>query len=271
MQTPEEPSSPKFEHDPEAPKRLEEVLKKHAISLSPSKTRRLAQYCELLWFWNEKLNLTRHTDFEKFVARDLVDSLAMAEFLLEGERILDVGTGGGVPGVVLAIVRPDLQVELCDSTGKKAKAVGEIVKSLRLDIPVWNEKAEALFPTRRYSSLVVRAVSKLPKLLQLFAPHWHSFERILLLKGPNWVAERGESRHIGLMNNLALRVLKSYAIPGEETTNESVVLQICQKSKFETLSTEIETMLKNRVFTRGQKKEFRPRKKKYPKKKPFSR
>jgi len=219
---------------------LSEELKKRAISLSPGKVDRLGKYCELLWSWNEKINLTRHTDFEKFVSRDVVDSLALAEFLLTGERILDVGTGGGVPGIILAIVRPDLKVELCDSTGKKARVVAEIVKSLKLDIPVWHSKAEDLFPKRKYTTLTVRAVSKMPKLLELFAPHWHSFERILMLKGPNWVAERGESRHYGYMTKLSLRVLKSYPMgPSGETTTESVVLQICQKAKFEKLAERI--------------------------------
>ena len=78
---------------------------------------------QLLWEWNEKINLTRHTDYEKFVGRDLVDSLAFAEFLEQGEKVLDVGSGGGVPGVVLAIVRPDLKISLSDSVGKKAKVL----------------------------------------------------------------------------------------------------------------------------------------------------
>ena len=59
---------------------------------------RLEAYCRLLWDWNSKLNLTRHTDFEKFVTRDLTDSLVFARFLGQGETVLDVGTGGGVPG-----------------------------------------------------------------------------------------------------------------------------------------------------------------------------
>lgn len=272
-------------HDPGSVAFLARELKKREITLSKSKIDRLSKYCELLWFWNEKINLTRHTDFGKFVARDLVDSMVLSEFLLEEERVLDVGTGGGVPGVLLAILRPDLRVELCDSTAKKARAVGEIVKALRLDVPVWSEKAEDIFPSRRYTSLLVRAVSKMPRLLRLFSPHWHSFERILMLKGPNWVAERGECRHFGLMNNLALRVLKSYPMSPPETPEEfsppnaeilgiteekpaneaqkdpveSVLLQLCQKAKFEALSEHITQRIQSRDFTR-RKKEDRVRK-----------
>ena len=102
----------------------------------------LENYCQRLWDWNAKINLTRHTDYEKFVARDLVDSLAFARFLERGERVMDVGTGGGVPGVVLAIVRPDLKIWLCESVGKKARVVAEIVRQLGLSAPVLHARAE---------------------------------------------------------------------------------------------------------------------------------
>ncbi len=249
------PSKPPVDES-ESVRLLSQSLEKHGISLSAKKITLLARYSRLLWDWNEKINLTRHTDYDKFVGRDVVDSLALGEFLEQGERVLDVGTGGGVPGVILAILRPDLKVELCDSTGKKATAVGNMLESLRLEVPVWHSKAEDLFPGRRYSTLLVRAVSKMPKLLEMFAPHWQCFERLLLLKGPNWVAERGESRHYGLLKNLALRVLKTYAVPdtttsaAEETQGGSVVLQICQKNKLDRLSQEILASLQEKPKTK---------------------
>ena len=70
---------------------------------------RLAAYATSLWAWNERLNLTRHTDVERFVSRDIGDAAAIAEHVAHGERVLDVGTGGGVPGAILAILRPDLR------------------------------------------------------------------------------------------------------------------------------------------------------------------
>ena len=88
---------------------LAAALGRHGITLPDDQLALLDRYLRLLWEWNEKINLTRHTDFEKFVSRDVVDSLAFAAPCAEGERVLDVGTGGGVPGVILAIVRPDLQ------------------------------------------------------------------------------------------------------------------------------------------------------------------
>jgi len=217
---------------------LADALKQHHISLPKVQIRKLDEYCRLLWDWNERINLTRHTDYEKFVARDVVDSLALAEFLRTGERVLDVGTGGGVPGIPLVILRPDLRVELCDSTGKKAFAVSEMLQELRLNIPVHHTKADALLSKkgRRYTTLTIRAVSRLVLLLRHLAPCWSSFDRMLLVKGPQWTGERGEARHYNLMTKIALRCLKTYStqIAGAEPF-ESVILQLCLKDDFDQL------------------------------------
>ncbi|MFO0925224.1 MAG: RsmG family class I SAM-dependent methyltransferase [Pirellulales bacterium] len=89
----------------------------------------LQRYCHALWEWNEKVNLTRHTNYDLFVRRDLLDSLHLANLLAQDEEVLDLGTGGGVPGIV-AILRPDVQMSLCDSVQKKANIVDDIVKNL---------------------------------------------------------------------------------------------------------------------------------------------
>ena len=208
---------------------LSAALANHQIELPAAQVDLLARYCELLWDWNAKINLTRHTDYEKFVARDLVDSLAFARFLEPKEEVLDVGTGGGVPGVVLAIVRGDLKVSLSESVGKKAKAVADIVERLGLPTPVFHARVEDVLPKHRFDTLVVRAVARLKKLLEWFRPHWGSFDRLLVLKGPAWLDERGEARHYGLMHELSLRKLISYPLPGSES--ESVLLQIRRKDK----------------------------------------
>jgi len=213
-------------------------LEKHHISLPKVQIRKLDEYCRLLWDWNERINLTRHTDYEKFVTRDVVDSLTLAGLLRTDERILDVGTGGGVPGIPLAILRPDLHVELCDSTGKKALAVSEMLHELRLDIPVHHTKAEVLLSAKgkRFTTLTIRAVSRLVSLLRHFAPCWSSFDRMLLVKGPKWTEERGEARHYNLMTKIALRCLKTYTTTiSESETAESVILQLCLKEHFDQL------------------------------------
>ena len=207
---------------------LTAAITRHGIELPAAQISRLEEYCRLLWDWNSKLNLTRHTDFEKFVARDLVDSLTFARFLDPGETVLDVGTGGGVPGIVLAIVRDDLKIALCESIAKKARAVSDIVEKLGLATPVIHGRAEDLAAEHRYQTLVIRAVARLKKLLEWFRPHWPSFGRMLVLKGPSWLDERGEARHFGLLGGLSLRKLDSYPLPGTES--ESVLLEIKRRA-----------------------------------------
>jgi 16S rRNA (guanine527-N7)-methyltransferase len=180
-----------------------------------------------LWDWNTKLNLTRHTDYEKFVGRDIVDSLQLAAHLRQEDEVLDVGTGGGVPGVVLAIVRPDLKVSLCDSVGKKVRAVESMLKDLKLEVAVYPFRAEELLEDTRYDALVIRAVGPLWKLLAGFKPHWHSFRRMLVIKGPKWTEELNEARRRGLMHNLQIKTAAEYVMPGAD--GKSVVLKIWPK------------------------------------------
>ena len=176
-----------------------------------------------------KINLTRHTDYEKFVSRDLADCRAFSQFLEPGEAVLDVGTGGGVPGVVLAILRDDLKIALCESVGKKARVVADILQRLGL--------AQHAVPRpgrRRAGRTALQHADRsggrpAGETLEWFQPRWRQFDRLLVLKGPGWVEERGEARHLGLMHDLTLRKLPSYPLPGTES--ESVLLQIAAKGR----------------------------------------
>jgi 16S rRNA (guanine527-N7)-methyltransferase len=206
------------------PDSLAAALARHGIELPDEQIVQLDRYCRALWSWNEKLNLTRHTDYEKFVARDVVDSLALEPFLDSGDRVLDVGSGGGVPGAVLAIVRDDLEVTLCDSMAKKAKAASAIMQEAGLRVAVHHAPAQALLAERSFNTLVARAVAPLAKMLRWFAPHWENFDRLLVIKGPAWVEERSEAREAGLLKHFELRKLAEYPLPG--TDSQSVVLSI---------------------------------------------
>jgi 16S rRNA (guanine527-N7)-methyltransferase len=210
---------------------LSAALIRHQISLPPEQVALLERYCALLWEWNAKINLTRHTDYEKFVGRDVADSLVFSRFLRHGERVLDVGSGGGVPGVLLTVLRPDLSVTLSESVAKRAKVLADLVGRLELAVPIHAGRAEELLQKEHFQSLVIRAVAPLGKLLTWFKPYWRAFDRLLILKGPGWVDERGAARHLGLFHGLALRKLHAYPLPGSQA--ESVLLLVCPKDRLE--------------------------------------
>lgn len=206
---------------------LAEALERLELELPQEVVGQLEQYCHAMWEWNTKINLTRHTTFDLFARRDLLDTIKLAEHLSEEEEVLDVGTGGGVPGVPLAILRPDLTVSVCDSVAKKSRVVNDIVKNLGLPIAVHASRVQDVLEDLRYSSLVTRAVGSLSQLIGWLNDYWASFDRLLAIKGPRWVEERGEARHRGLLNGVELRRIAAYNMPG--TPSESVILQLNRK------------------------------------------
>jgi 16S rRNA (guanine527-N7)-methyltransferase len=208
---------------------LEAALARRDLVLPAEQISMLARYATLLWDWNEKINLTRHTTWEKFVGRDLVDSLALVPHLPEKHRLLDVGTGGGVPGLMLKIVRPDLDVVLSDTTAKKIRVLDEIVNRLGIQVTVHHGRAEEFVKTRTMQELVVRAVAPLEKLITWFNPVHQKFERLLVIKGPSWVQERYEARQKHLLEKWQLRKLSEWPLPG--TSGHSVLLEIKRRDK----------------------------------------
>lgn len=207
---------------------LQTTLNAHGISVPEDQAKKLAQYCRLLWDWNSRLNLTRHTDWEMFVARDLIDTIELAKHIPPDARIMDVGSGGGVPGIPLAILRPDVKVSLCDSVGKKAIALQDMVKSLGLKIQVHSDRAEAILKRYHFHFVTARAVASIAKMIGWFSNSWGAIGKLLLIKGPRWVDERSEADEAGLLKKVEVEPIASWSTPGRD--GQSVLLRIGRKT-----------------------------------------
>ena len=206
---------------------LEAALNRYDVSVAAEAVPKLDEYCQRLWQQNEHLNLTRHTTYDKFVSRDLFDTLPLAESLGENWEVLDLGTGGGVPGIPLAILRPDLQISLCESVEKRVKAVDRIVAELELPIPVHHGRVGDILEDFRFDAVMARAVGPLHKILGWINPHWNDVSRLYLVKGPRWIEERGDARHLGLLGGVELRKVAEYTRPGND--GASVLLKLWSK------------------------------------------
>jgi len=209
-----------------------EVMALHELQVPAEQVQQLVRYCELLWEWNEKINLTRHTTIEKFVTRDLIDSIQLAQLISPEEKVLDVGSGGGVPGIILGILRPDVEISLSESVGKKARVLADLVTQLALPIKVYPIRAEHVLNDSSFDVLVARAVGPLWKICRWFEPHWPSIRRLLAVKGSQWVEERHEARQQGYLKQVELRRAASYHSPA--TGANHVILKLWGKSLPET-------------------------------------
>ncbi len=116
--------------------------------------------------WNNQINVISRKDFDLFYERHVLHSLGIAKMtnIKEGSKVLDVGTGGGFPGVPLAIMFPDVQFHLVDSIGKKIKVVHAVKDALGLDnLTAGHERAEKI--KDKYDFVVSRAVTQIDKFL----------------------------------------------------------------------------------------------------------
>ena len=190
---------------------------------------KVRQYCVLLWVKNEQMNLTRHTTWDQFVSRDLMDTLQLSPLIPSGSLVLDVGSGGGVPGMLLAILRPDLKLTLTESVGKKAAALGEFSSALELDVEIYNERAETVLEDFRFDVTIARAVGPLIKICRWFEDHWPSVGRLLAIKGPKWPEELEEATEANLTRGIEVAKLKEYSTPNTEWN--SVILEVSAKQE----------------------------------------
>jgi 16S rRNA (guanine527-N7)-methyltransferase len=142
------------------------VCQREGLTWGEEEGRRLQEYVERLLEWNGKINLISRRDEESIWGAHILHSLSLLFFVhvMPGLSVLDLGTGGGLPGVPLAIVRPDLRFTLIDATRKKVLAVEEMVRDMGLkNVRVAWKRAEDL--EVRYDMVVARAVAPLADLV----------------------------------------------------------------------------------------------------------
>lgn len=159
------------------------------VPLAPGQRDRLLQLLDELQEWNGRFNLTAIRDPRDMVVKHLLDSLSVQPWL-RGARVADVGTGAGFPGLPLAVVDPDRQFTLIESTGKKARFVAHAAAALGLsNVEVVNQRAEAYRPGRPFDTVLCRAVGKVGEFVRIAGHLCAPRGRLLAMKGQHPGAE----------------------------------------------------------------------------------
>ena len=168
------------------------------VTLDDDAKTKLAAFLSLLLAMNERVNLTAITEPEAAWTRHALDALSLVPELAglpRGARVLDVGSGGGVPGIPLAIARPDLRVTLLDATEKKVAFMRAAAAKLELkNVDAVSGRAEEAKLGRVFDVVVARAVAKIATLLGWTAPFAKKDGRLLFIKGERADAELGEAK-----------------------------------------------------------------------------
>lgn len=143
----------------------------------------LFHYLELLHKWNKAYNLTAIRSPLEMISKHVMDSLAILPWI-HGQRIIDVGTGPGLPGIPLALANPDYHVTLLDSNGKKTRFLTEVKRTLGLDnIEIVESRVENYRPSAGFDTVVSRAFSSLSQMIT-----WTSH---LVAQQGIWLAMKG--------------------------------------------------------------------------------
>ncbi|MBL8682044.1 MAG: 16S rRNA (guanine(527)-N(7))-methyltransferase RsmG [Myxococcales bacterium] len=179
------------------------ALSSSGVALDESHTIKIAEFLAMLLAMNERMNLTAITSADDAWTRHALDALSLAPELAslpKGASVLDVGSGGGVPAIPLAIVRGDLRFTLVEATKKKAWFLEEAARRLGLaNVTVRAERAESLAKpplARSFDAVTARAVAKIAELVPWTAPFAKTNAKLLFIKGARADEELAEAKRV---------------------------------------------------------------------------
>ncbi|WP_371232039.1 16S rRNA (guanine(527)-N(7))-methyltransferase RsmG [Pseudomonas sp. QE6] len=193
------------------------------LNIDAATQQRLLDYLALLAKWNKAYNLTAVRDVDEMVSRHLLDSLSIvARFeAAGGERWLDVGSGGGMPGIPLAILFPGKSLTLLDSNGKKTRFLTQVKLELKLDnLQVIHSRVEAFQPELPFNGIVSRAFSSLED--------FTNWTRHLGDGHTNWLAMKGvhpSEELAALPEDFRVEAEHALAVPGCQGQRHLLILR----------------------------------------------
>ncbi len=153
------------------------------LGVSAKAQESMMRHLELLARWNRRINLTAIRDPAAMVIQHVLDSLAVAPHV-HGERVIDIGSGGGFPGLPLALAQPERHFTLLDSRGKRVEFLRHVIATLRLDnARAEHGRVEDYRPAEKFDTLICRAFASLGDILALTESLQLPGSRLLAMKG----------------------------------------------------------------------------------------
>ena len=198
---------------------LQQGIDRLEMTVGPDAKKKLLDYLALLVKWNKVYNLTAIRDPRQMVIQHLLDSLAIIPHI-NGERWLDVGSGAGLPGMVIAVIRPDWRVTLLDSNSKKTGFLQQVVIELGLsNVQIQCSRVEEFYAQDKYDGIVSRAFTELGDFLRI--------TRHLIADHGRWFAMKGfpEQELTGVPDSCLVEKIIKLAVPGLDAARSLVIVK----------------------------------------------
>ncbi|MBR5227066.1 MAG: 16S rRNA (guanine(527)-N(7))-methyltransferase RsmG [Clostridia bacterium] len=214
--------------------KLKEELLRIDLVISEEQLIQLYEYKELLVSWNDKINLTAITDDEEIIKKHIVDSAYALNHINSESKVIDVGTGAGIPGMILAICNKTIKVTLLDALQKRTIFLQEVVNTLKLEnVDVVHGRAEEIARKEefrdKYDVVISRAVARLNVLMELTAPFAKIKGSCMYMKAGKTEEEISEVNKS--MKELEVRYKKTYEYCIELNNEESLAHTIIEFTK----------------------------------------
>ena len=180
-------------------KEILENSKEIKIIITEKEIKSLYKYMKLMLEWNKNINLTAITDEKEVIIKHFIDSISINKYIKEANKIMDIGTGAGFPGIPLKILNKDIEFILVDSLNKRINFLEEAKKELSLNkLELLHARAEELAKNKKYREnvdiVVSRAVARLRVLAEYMLPFVQENGLCICMKGPNIEEELEESK-----------------------------------------------------------------------------
>lgn len=210
---------------------LKQRAKEMGLVLSEESIRFIELYVAELKKWNSKVNLTAITADEQIVVKHIIDSLVFAAQVHDGESVLDIGSGAGLPAIPLKIVRPMVSVVSVDAVGKKILFQRHVARLLKFDcFEALHARVESMpgANARRFDVVASRAFSQLDQFVALAAPLLAVGGRMIAMKGPSAIEEMKKAEVLLLTLGFEISAIHAYKLPLNMGERNLVVIKPCE-------------------------------------------
>jgi len=189
----------------------------------------LFAYKDIMLEYNEKVNLTAITDEKDFVVKHLLDCITLLPHIPQNARVIDIGTGGGLPGMVLKIVQPNLDMTLLDARSKKLKFIDEVIARLKLEnTRTIHGRAEDICRQKglgaTFDVAVSRAVASMNTLCGWCLPFVKRGGKFIAMKGPSFKDEIDAAKPIIKKHGGKIENIIELTLPGEDISRSIIIV-----------------------------------------------